>query len=183
MANVNAVDDARHLLVFKLDGRRDKMEFIRGFPGVAARFGFEGLIYDGLPRPGAGDERAEARAEWDRLNRLALEKLRFYVSVRVDQIITDGEELTARQYYQRLYRLFLRMGGESVSTLHLRLAACKYAEGEEVFAWLARLGAIFAQFQAAGAPIQDLEKKHRACLLYTSPSPRDRQKSRMPSSA
>ena len=24
---------------------------------------------------------------------------------------------------------------------------------------------------------------HRACLLYTSPSPRDRQKSRMPSSA
>ena len=25
--------------------------------------------------------------------------------------------------------------------------------------------------------------KHPACLLYTSPSPRDRQKSRMPSSA
>ena len=27
------------------------------------------------------------------------------------------------------------------------------------------------------------EELHRACLLYTSPSPRDRQKSRMPSSA
>ena len=27
------------------------------------------------------------------------------------------------------------------------------------------------------------EGKQRACLLYTSPSPRDRQKSRMPSSA
>ena len=27
------------------------------------------------------------------------------------------------------------------------------------------------------------EKKANACLLYTSPSPRDRQKSRMPSSA
>ena len=26
-------------------------------------------------------------------------------------------------------------------------------------------------------------KQHIACLLYTSPSPRDRQKSRMPSSA
>ena len=25
--------------------------------------------------------------------------------------------------------------------------------------------------------------KHHSCLLYTSPSPRDRQKSRMPSSA
>ena len=27
------------------------------------------------------------------------------------------------------------------------------------------------------------KKKYDACLLYTSPSPRDRQKSRMPSSA
>ena len=26
-------------------------------------------------------------------------------------------------------------------------------------------------------------EEHKACLLYTSPSPRDRQKSRMPSSA
>ena len=29
----------------------------------------------------------------------------------------------------------------------------------------------------------DLRLRHDACLLYTSPSPRDRQKSRMPSSA
>ena len=28
-----------------------------------------------------------------------------------------------------------------------------------------------------------LEMAHKSCLLYTSPSPRDRQKSRMPSSA
>ena len=35
-----------------------------------------------------------------------------------------------------------------------------------------------AELTAAG--FQDL---HSACLLYTSPSPRDRQKSRMPSSA
>ena len=75
MANVNAIDDARHLLVFKLDGRRDKMEFIRGFPGVAERFGFAEIIYGGRARPGAGDELAEARAEWDRLNHLALTAL------------------------------------------------------------------------------------------------------------
>ena len=31
--------------------------------------------------------------------------------------------------------------------------------------------------------INEEEKKHYNCLLYTSPSPRDRQKSRMPSSA
>ena len=30
---------------------------------------------------------------------------------------------------------------------------------------------------------RELSNKERICLLYTSPSPRDRQKSRMPSSA
>ena len=36
----------------------------------------------------------------------------------------------------------------------------------------------------AEARIRDIESKlSNACLLYTSPSPRDRQKSRMPSSA
>ena len=92
MANTNTVvDDARHLQVFKLEGRRNKMDFIRGFPGVAARFGITGMVYDGTPRPGAGDDNAEARGEWDRLNRLAIEKLRFYVSTRVDEMVTDGE--------------------------------------------------------------------------------------------
>ena len=62
MANV---DDARHLQVFKLDGRRNKMEFIRGFPGVAARFGIEGIIYEGTPRLGLVKELAEAQANWD----------------------------------------------------------------------------------------------------------------------
>ena len=111
MANANAnFDDASHLQVFELDGRRNKMEFIRGFPGVAARFGKTGIIYDGTPRPGAGEEQAEARAEWDRLNRLALEKLRFYVSARVDEKVTDGEDITARMYYERLGVLFLNIG-------------------------------------------------------------------------
>ena len=37
---------------------------------------------------------------------------------------------------------------------------------------------------AAGAAISDrMTATIRACLLYTSPSPRDRQKCRMPSSA
>ena len=34
-----------------------------------------------------------------------------------------------------------------------------------------------------GTPIYSLDYKNKVCLLYTSPSPRDRQKSRMPSSA
>ena len=37
-------------------------------------------------------------------------------------------------------------------------------------------------YDASTGEIRD-DKKHMSCLLYTSPSPRDRQKSRMPSSA
>ena len=152
------MDDARHLQVFKLEGRRNKMDFIRGFPGVASRFGIEGIVYEGAPRP----EDGEARTEWDRLNKLALEKLRFYVSGRVDRVVTNGDDITARQYYERLDAMFLNIGAESVSSLHTRLAKCKYVEGEEVFSWLARLAEINTQLKTAGAPVPDLEMKHRA---------------------
>ena len=37
--------------------------------------------------------------------------------------------------------------------------------------------------QQAGESAADFAARQKACLLYTSPSPRDRQKSRMPSSA
>ena len=41
------------------------------------------------------------------------------------------------------------------------------------------------RYMATNDLIQELQKDAQldACLLYTSPSPRDRQKSRMPSSA
>ena len=39
---------------------------------------------------------------------------------------------------------------------------------------------LLGELRAGGLTVSDLEK---TCLLYTSPSPRDRQKSRMPSSA
>ena len=44
---------------------------------------------------------------------------------------------------------------------------------------LAGVGAIELKFTASTAS----KRRHAICLLYTSPSPRDRQKSRMPSSA
>ena len=37
--------------------------------------------------------------------------------------------------------------------------------------------------QTGNEEIVIVESKNKNCLLYTSPSPRDRQKSRMPSSA
>ena len=74
---VVANNDTKHVPVFKLDGRRNKMEFIRGFPGVTDHFGVREIIYGNAPRPVGGDGLAERQEEWDRQNRLALEKLRF----------------------------------------------------------------------------------------------------------
>ena len=102
------------------------MEFIRGFPMVADHFGVRRMIYDGVARPVGGDDLAERQMAWDDLNRVALAKLRFYVTVRVDDMVTQDEDITAREYYQRLQRLFLRTGAESVASLSRRLAACKY---------------------------------------------------------
>ena len=42
---------------------------------------------------------------------------------------------------------------------------------------------LFSALAEAGLPVICVETRHMSCLLYTSPSPRDRQKSRMPSSA
>ena len=39
------------------------------------------------------------------------------------------------------------------------------------------------RFYWATESLTDKDLKYKPCLLYTSPSPRDRQKSRMPSSA
>ena len=48
---------------------------------------------------------------------------------------------------------------------------------------LASLGAVLLFSRLADALIDPLLGRFSDCLLYTSPSPRDRQKSRMPSSA
>ena len=49
----------------------------------------------------------------------------------------------------------------------MRLAVCKYQQGEEVFEWLANLDLINVQFRVARAEIPDLENKHRAMGLIS----------------
>ena len=96
-------------------------------------------------------------------------KLRFYVSVIADDMVMQGEEITApaREYYLRLQGLFLRTGAGSVVTLNRKLVACKYQNGEESFEWLARLDSVYAQFRAV---VADLEKKHRRMqLIFDAP--------------
>ena len=47
--------DAKQLPVFRLDGRRNKMEFIRGFKRVVEHYHITELVYDNLARPAHGD--------------------------------------------------------------------------------------------------------------------------------
>ena len=55
--------------------------------------------------------------------------------------------------------------------------------GDRLFSAIGnRIACVDLRRQAADA-VGDFETRSDVCLLYTSPSPRDRQKSRMPSSA
>ena len=49
--------------------------------------------------------------------------------------------------------------------------------------WVLSIGDISPRFFPGNVTLSDIEVRTIPCLLYTSPSPRDRQKSRMPSSA
>ena len=53
---------------------------------------------------------------------------------------------------------------------------------QKSYAEFDKVAAALPQVKGLGE-LSDLELDKLACLLYTSPSPRDRQKSRMPSSA
>ena len=155
--------ETKHLQVFKLQGRRNRMEFIDGFPGVASAFKVKDLIYDGVARPHNGDNLEERQAIWDQRNLLALEKLRYYVSDKVHLVVAKGNrELTAREYYQALDFMFLRTTAESTTVLEEKLANCKLRIHDELFEWMAHLDAIYAGFRAAGEPKSDAQMKLRA---------------------
>ena len=46
--------------------------------------------------------------EWDRLNALALGKLKFYLTDTIYKIVWKGDKLTALEFYERLFGMFLR---------------------------------------------------------------------------
>ena len=75
--------------------QKKKMEFISlrsgGFKQVSDHYEITVIIYDGK-------------------NRIALEKQKFYVTTRVEDTLTNGDQLTAWEYYVRLQALFLTMG-------------------------------------------------------------------------
>ena len=58
---------------------------------------------------------------------------------------------------------------------------CELGAEEKIIEQLKELEQVVDVFETIGT--HDMMVKLQGCLLYTSPSPRDRQKSRMPSSA
>ena len=54
---------------------------------------------------------------------------------------------------------------------------------EQIFSFLTLLSQKGEVSEEIAGGVFVLREKSKSCLLYTSPSPRDRQKSRMPSSA
>ena len=85
-----------------------------------------------------------------------------------EQSVTELSEALAPELREELARLALPFSSESPSEAELRVAQA------QLVGWLEGL---FHGIQAAVAAQQMI------CLLYTSPSPRDRTRSRMPSSA
>ena len=96
---------------FKFNGD-NHLQFLSCFSEVAAHFGFTALLYNNLPlaMPVLADdvEYLVDVQEWDRLNALALGKLKYYLHESVFNIVWKGENLTALQFYLRLYHMFLQ---------------------------------------------------------------------------
>ena len=83
----------------------NQLDFLGGFPDIATHFVFFALIYGEVQEQPVDD--GDERDKWDHLNALALAKLKFYVLTGVHSIIWKGKALTANQYYQFLYAMFL----------------------------------------------------------------------------
>ena len=90
---------------FKFDGD-NRLQFLSSFPEIAVHFGFSMLIYPPpLVRPDPDEEgvnRGDVQ-EWDRLNTLALGKLKYYLHESIYNIVWKGHNLTALGFFQRLY--------------------------------------------------------------------------------
>ena len=57
------------------------------------------------------------------------------------------------------------------------------SNGNELFCYLEQLVSVEGQEYALLTPVDTPVSLFKICLLYTSPSPRDKRQSRMPSSA
>ena len=83
------------------------------------------------------------------------------------------EKITHSALYNKLEQIFKTLPKNAVAIVEASLVLEKKSKGKYDFVVL-----VYAPYEVC-----KLRSLARGCLLYTSPSPRDRQKSRMPSSA
>ena len=112
-----------------------------------------------MARPG---DDGEQDVEWDRLNNLALSKLKFYVTPSVHAIIWKGERLTAAQYYRRLWDMFLGGDVRAVQSLEAAWYGCTKRSNETLLEWWARFDALLAELALLGVRKDDNEWKAHA---------------------
>ena len=89
-----------------------------------------------------------------------------------------------RAYYQKGNGRWARFGKYEAASVEQLVEICERMRGAATLTWEG------AAAQKAATPatlafsmIQEIKADMEACLLYTSPSPRDKRQSRMPSSA
>ena len=109
---------------------------------------------------------------------LKLEAMRmFYEEGKTRKEITEALGIRDRHRVMKWLRQYRREGEDAFLKKHKRLGRPPKKENTE--AYITRLEMeveLLKKFQTE-------LRKDMLCLLYTSPSPRDRQRSRMPSSA
>ena len=112
-----------------------------------------------------------------------MESIEFRISIlRGAGAGADREREDAVGYGQRIGRV-LRVGDQLLEAARVRAHKAAQHAGDEVLkvGKVAREGDLRAD--GGARPPRRRPGLVEGCLLYTSPSPRDRQKSRMPSSA
>ena len=112
----------------------------------------------------------------------------------VESARVDGKpRIVSQQYLGSADEVMAKISGAGAGGVPVRSAHHRFGDVAAVWGVLERLGVaqIIDDVVAGAAPVKGMSvgrflvvaALNRVCLLYTSPSPRDRQKSRMPSSA
>ena len=155
------------------------------FDIIASQFGFE--------YAGSQTERIKAAQE---ISRILKNRGRAVLMCHVDGgAIMQGCKLSLEQIKGLLDSNFFLHAKKTFSAAHLAAKTNKPSDGKKAQKSLSDLGYAAEPIldHLRGAPDRKndftrflfylLEATHKICLLYTSPSPRDRTRSRMPSSA
>ena len=112
------------------------------------------------------------------MNRLAYGLIRSCLTQDIKYQVLH--ETSARQLWEILEKKYLTKRVESRLQLKSKLYSFQIQRGCSINKHLNRYTKLLTDLVNVDVEIDEEDKD---CLLYTSPSPRDRQKSRMPSSA